>query len=158
MKSVGLEPLIPYPGRHSPWQCQCRRCLRTVTPTYGNVRAGKGCRWCATGGFNTADAAVVYLLAHPGHHAAKIGITNTKTARLREHRNRGWQVLALVPAPGELAVDIEKNILGWWRTDLGLPPFLGASEMPQTGWTETVDLDAIDIPATIQRIAELAAG
>ena len=39
---------------------------------------------------------------------------------------------------------------------LRLPPYLTATEMPQGGWTETVDMDAIDIPATIARIKELA--
>lgn len=42
-------------------------------------------------------------------------------------------------------------------SELGLPQFLGKEEMPQVGWTETVDLDAIDLPATIDRIRTLAA-
>lgn len=157
MLSAGLEPLAAYPGRHAPWLCRCQRCLRTVSPSYGNVRKGKGCRWCAKGGFTAADAAVVYLISHPTHHAAKVGITNSSDTRLSEHRRQGWQVLASVPMPGELAVAIEKDILRWWRSDLGLPPFLSAQEMPQRGWTETVDLDAVDILATIERIRILAA-
>jgi hypothetical protein len=57
--------------------------------------------------------------------------------------------------PSELAIEIEKNILCWWRRDLNLPRYLSKHEMPQNGWTETVELDGIDIPATVRRIREL---
>lgn len=157
MLSAGLEPLTGYPGRHAPWRCRCQRCQRIVSPSYGNVRKGKRCRWCAVSGFNAADAAVVYLIQHSQHGAAKIGITNAGTARVREHLRRGWHLLALERVAGGQAIVIEKAILDWWRTDLGLSAYLSEREMPQNGWTETVDADAIDIPATIARIRALAA-
>lgn len=157
MLSVGLDPLEPYPGRHAPWRCRCQRCQREVSPSYGNVRQGKRCRWCAESGFNAAEAAIVYLLSHPVHNAAKVGIANTFGDRLSQHRLQGWQTVAIERVSGEIAIAIEKNILRWWRTDLGLPAYLGPLEMPHRGWTETVDLDAIDIAATINRIRTLAA-
>jgi hypothetical protein len=46
MCAAGLEPLTVYPGTHEPWPCRCLRCHRTVTPRYGAVRAGSGCRYC----------------------------------------------------------------------------------------------------------------
>jgi hypothetical protein len=55
-----------------------------------------------------------------------------------------------------MALEIEKDILRWWRVELALPAYLSATEMPHRGWTETVDADAIDIPATVRRIEELA--
>ena len=46
MRSAGLEPLTAYPGRHAPWPCRCQRCHQTVSPRYGAVQAGSGCRYC----------------------------------------------------------------------------------------------------------------
>lgn len=76
---------------------------------------------------------------------------------MKKHARRGWRVLTQVHTAGECAILIERDILGRWRGDLDLPPFLAAGDMPQGGWTETVDAEAIDIPATIRRMQELAA-
>jgi hypothetical protein len=46
MRAAGLEPLTTYPGRAAPWLCCCQRCHQTVSPRYGAVRAGSGCRYC----------------------------------------------------------------------------------------------------------------
>jgi hypothetical protein len=46
MSSAGLKPLTAYPGRHAPWPCRCQRCHQTVSPRYGAVRTGSGCRYC----------------------------------------------------------------------------------------------------------------
>jgi hypothetical protein len=51
---------------------------------------------------------------------------------------------------------VEAEILDWWRAELVLSPYLGRQEMPQDGWTETVDLAAIDLASTMLRIQELA--
>lgn len=157
MRASHLEPLEPYPGSPVPWECRCLKCGRTVKPTHSNIKQGVGgCRWCKDSGFKAADAAIVYLIVHPLHGAAKVGVTDTSGTRLKNHSGRGWQTVATVPVLGEQALAIEKNILGWWRTGLGLPPYLSKHEMPQGGWTETVDLDVINIPATIDRIKALA--
>lgn len=158
MRAADLEPLTPYPGSDSPWSCRCLRCLRTVSPRYGSVSSGQGgCRWCAKNGFKASEEAVVYLIENRDLGAVKVGVADTKGTRLKRHGQRGWQALAVVQVPGERAVVIEKDILSWWRTDLRLPPYLSKTEMPQFGWTETVDADAIDIPTTIARIRVLAA-
>ena len=47
MLERGLEPLVEYPGRHNPWLCRCGACGREVSPTFGSVRGGSGCRFCA---------------------------------------------------------------------------------------------------------------
>lgn len=56
---------------------------------------------------------------------------------------------------GALALEIEQNILDWWRADQALPIFLASEEMPQGGWTETVELE-LDLAATMRRINMLA--
>lgn len=99
----------------------------------------------------------MYLLLHRTLGAVKVGITETSGFRLQVHAKLGWQVVASVRMPGDAAVRTEKAIITHWRKDLGLPRYLGKHEMPQGGWTETVDADAISVPATIARIKELAA-
>ena len=129
-----------------------------MQPCYSTIQRGSGgCRWCRNSGFKSAENAIVYLITHPGHSAAKIGITDADGSRLRKHSQRGWQILATVQVPGELALSIEKAILDWWRGELALPVHLGQPEMPHGGWTETVDSTEIDLAATIQRIRDLAA-
>lgn len=158
MRAAGLEPLVPYPGSHNSWSCRCQVCLRVVTPSYGSIRSGQGgCRWCAHRGFDIAKPSFVYLLVHQSYGAAKVGIGNADGVRLDQHRKYGWEVAATVHVPGVRALAIEKHILGWWRNGLALPPYLSKGEMPQGGWTETIDADAIDIPVTIARIRALAA-
>jgi hypothetical protein len=158
MRNAGLEPIVDYPGSSAPWKCRCLKCCRIVTPRYGVVKSGQGgCRWCAKYGFKASEDAVVYLVENRGLGAVKVGVADTKGTRLKKHEQHGWQALAVVRVTGEKALAIEKLVLTWWRADLGLPPFLAKTEMPQFGWTETVDADAIDVPATIRRIRELAA-
>lgn len=156
MQTVGLEPLEPYPGSLRPWRCRCTRCGRTVHPCYSTVQRGwGGCRWCRNSGFKSGEAAIVYLITHSGYGAAKIGITDAEGSRLKKHQRQGWQTLKMVEVPGELALAVEDNILNWWRAELALPAYLGKQEMPQGGWTETVDSAEIDLAATIRRIESL---
>ena len=131
----------------------------TVQPYYSTIQRGSGgCRWCRdSSGFKSSQNAIVYLITHPSHSAAKIGVTDADGTRLKKHSQRGWRVLATVQVPGELALSIEKEILDWWRGELALPIHLGRLEMPHGGWTETVDSTEIDLAATIQRIRDLAA-
>lgn len=156
MLSAGLEPLAPYRGADAPWPCRCRDCNNVVTPRYKSIREGQGCRFCANYGFRPGDAAFVYLITHATLGAVKVGIGNVDGNRLGQHSKQGWQTVAVVPVPGERAIAIEKTILDWWRVGLGLPPYLSEQEMPQAGWTETVDLDAVDVPTVIHRIQSLA--
>jgi hypothetical protein len=46
MRAASLEPLVAYPGRNAPWSCRCLRCGQTVSPRYGAVTTGTGCRYC----------------------------------------------------------------------------------------------------------------
>jgi DNA-directed RNA polymerase subunit RPC12/RpoP len=59
MRSIGLEPVEPYPGTYPPWRCRCLVCGREVSPTYGAVRAGRsnGCRYCRGRTVDPDDAA-----------------------------------------------------------------------------------------------------
>lgn len=47
MRAAGLDPLVPYPRAHEPWPCRCMTCGLEVSPSYGSVRGGSGCKYCA---------------------------------------------------------------------------------------------------------------
>ena len=53
------------------------------------------------------------------------------------------------------AAAAERDILRWWR-GLGLPSYLTLGQMPQGGWTETVEMRRVDLAATVTRICNLA--
>ena len=47
MKKNQITPLVPYLGSHSPWKSKCNKCKKIIYPTYGSIKAGGGCRYCA---------------------------------------------------------------------------------------------------------------
>jgi hypothetical protein len=100
--------------------------------------------------------ALVYLVTHPRLGAAKVGVSDPAGARIAQHRRAGWQLAAAFLVAGSAAVSIEDDILGWWRTGLGLPSYLRSDQMPQGGWTETVAAARIDLAATVDRLCQLA--
>lgn len=157
MRSAYLEPLQAYPGSNKQWKCRCMKCKNIVSPCYSTIQRGNGgCRWCRDSGFKSFREATVYLLIHPGYKAAKVGITDENEGRLKKHRPKGWHVLCAVKVPGKIAIRIEDDIIDWWRVRLGLPIFLEPEDMPQGGYTETVNASAINLSATVNRILELA--
>lgn len=48
MRKAGLNPLAPYPGRHSPWNSQCLTCGQIVSPRVNGILSGAqgGCINC----------------------------------------------------------------------------------------------------------------
>jgi hypothetical protein len=134
------------------------KCGDEVAPWYISIRySGGGCRWCQKAGFSSAASAIVYLIVHQDYAAAKVGIGHSVEGRLHKHQRRGWEALLVMHVTGPVAMATEDAILAWWRNDLGLLPHLGPEEMPQTGWTETVAVDEIDLAETMRRIRRLAA-
>lgn len=102
------------------------------------------------------EAALVYLIAHAGYGAVKVGIADMAGSRLAEHRREGWRLLAAFQVTAKAAITIETGVLRWWRRELGLPSCLRRDQMPQGGWTETVAMGSIDLAATVTRICNLA--
>jgi hypothetical protein len=100
--------------------------------------------------------ALVYLVAHAGLGAAKVGVSEADGTRIAQHRRQGWQLIAAFQVSATAAAAIERGILRWWRADLALPAFLGRGQMPQGGWTETVALGRIDLARTVARVCEQA--
>lgn len=154
MKKADLDPQEPFVAANAPWKCLCRRCGKVSSRSLTGVRRGKGCTRC--GGFNPVAPGMVYLCVHDDLGALKVGVGSPTNVRLTEHKRHGWRTVFTIPVAGGAALGIEKSVLDWWRNDLGLPPYLSARQMPQKGWTETIDLDAVSLPDAIDRIRTLA--
>jgi hypothetical protein len=57
---------------------------------------------------------------------------------------------------GITAYEIEQDILSWLRVELSLDIYLSDEQMPQGGYTETVDASEIDLPTIWAKIEELS--
>ena len=141
MRYRGFEPLIPFPGLGEPWHSQCLNCDNEVHPRLNNLRnrPGRGCWYCAKRGLDPAVPALLYVMTHPGHCAVKIGITGThvRPSRVQDHERYGWKLHETMALPtGRDAYRTEQLVLRWLEAR-GLRPFLTATQMPQSGWTET---------------------
>ncbi len=158
MKKAGLVPLIDYPGAGKPWLCECLKCKRHVTPRYSSVNKGiGGCKYCATHGYDFSKGGVLYLITNDRLNSHKIGITNdaAKEKRLKKHSKEGWETYKTCYFnDGNEAFEVEQEILVWWRSELGLPIYLSNSEMPQGGFTETVNSSEIDLMTIWSQIEE----
>ena len=51
---------------------------------------------------------------------------------------------------------MEQDIIKWFRVEIGLPIYLSDNQMPQGGWTETVDASEIDLPTIWAKVEELS--
>jgi hypothetical protein len=107
-------------------------------------------------GYTGERPALVYLITHNRHGAAKVGVSDVAGTRLARHQQRGWQLTAAFQVPAKTAIEIETKVLCWWRGELGLPSFLNRAQMPQGGWTETVDAARIDLAVAVTLICQMA--
>ena len=157
-----LQPLDPYSRSDGPWKCECMKCGRIVTPAYVAVNGGQGgCKYCASRGIDYSAPAFIYLITHPELGAHKVGIGNDKTRnnRIREHKRLGWVLYDSAPLKsGDIAESIEKKVLVWIRGNRQLPIYLSSSEMPQGGYSETFEADAISLVEVWNRVELEIAG
>jgi recombinational DNA repair protein (RecF pathway) len=158
MLAASLKPLEPFTKSEAPWKSQCLKCSEIVFSSFHTVKGGSACRYCANRGFQPNKESIVYLVVNELFKAAKIGIMNVGTSRIRDHQKNGWFVLHQVEVPGKLAMEIESSILLYWRDELRLPIYMSPESMPQAGYTETVSLDGLEIEDTINSMNMLAAG
>ena len=155
MIEAGLQPIGPYTNADDAWLCRCLTCGHEVAPSYTTVRAGGGCRYCNSGGFDYDEPAAVYLISNLGYQAVKVGVASSvsRSDRVEEHRKQGWQLIQSWEIPtGDHAFNVEQAVIGWWRGDLGAPQAMMPVDMPQGGWTETAAMVHVDIGETIERI------
>jgi recombinational DNA repair protein (RecF pathway) len=160
MKKALIKTLVPYPGAGKPWLSECLKCKKEIKPRYSSVNKGiGGCKYCATHGYDFSKGGILYLITNETLNSHKIGITNdgAKEKRLEKHLKKGWKTYRTqFYVDGNRAFEVEQEILVWWRNDLGLQSYLSNSEMPQGGFTETVDASEIDLLTVWSYIEEIS--
>ncbi len=157
----GLKPLVPFPGSARKWKSKCLSCKREVTPTYGSIRSGQGgCRFCASWGIDYGASGYLYLMTNQELSAHKIGIGNIARkgmSRISQHEKNGWKLFKQLDFEfTDDAYFLEQNLLKWLREDLGLSVYLSESEMPQGGYSETVDASEIELVTIWAKVNELS--
>ncbi len=163
MKSVNLKPLVDFPGSDKPWKCECLTCGLVVGPRWSDLRQGQGgCSNCADYGLNYQKPGYIYLITHDKLNSHKIGIANNYKSRkvddrMYKHQKQGWTLFKKKSFDTvQEAAYIEAGILKWLRLDVGLQIHLKSRQMPQGGWTETVNASDIDLPIIWAKVDEMS--
>ena len=163
MKSIGLKPLVDFPGSNKPWKCKCLVCGFDATPRWSDLQQGQGgCSNCADWGLNYQKPGYVYLITHKKFNAHKIGIANAYKSkkyddRMYQHEKQGWVLYKKANFQTvQKASDIETSVLKWLRLQVGLPIFLTPKQMPRGGHTETMEASEIDLPTIWAKVEELS--
>ena len=151
MRAGGFEPMEPYSGNSKlPWLGRCVVCRQASRPTLATTRKGHRCRFCAPYGNDPTAPAFVYVIRHPQHRAVKIGIAGHGIPydRIEHHLRNGWEKpLYVLECPsGEQAARIERTVMRSLQAKHSTSGYLGRTNMPQGGWTET--FSESDVPAT----------
>jgi hypothetical protein len=156
----GFTPLVPYPGSKTGWECLCNICGQISKPNYTSMQQGiNRCKFCATGGFDFNLPAIIYLISNSKLGAHKIGVAGAAkhNERLTKHARQGWTVYKHKEfKKGIDAFNLEGKILHWLRYKKNLPPYLSIEQMPQAGWSETVDASEIDLPTVWAKVEEFS--
>jgi hypothetical protein len=160
LRLAGGEPLVPYPGVKAPWSARClnEHCRRPIQPSFDSIKhAGTGaCKYCGGYGIKPDDRALVYLMTHQSHGAAKIGIAKEASRRIALHESTGWQLISTVSMSGAEARAVESHVLKLWSS-LALPFGVAPAAMPYAGYTETVSLAARSLVEIQEDLAAAAA-
>ena len=158
-RSNGFTPLVKFTGAKTPWKSKHNVCGKIVSPTWGSLKTGRGCKYCQIGGINLLAPAYLYLITHYSLNSHKIGIGgfDSSVDRLDKHIKQGWKTYSQLDLDtAEEAYEIEQGVLNWLRNELGLQQYLLAEQMPQAGHTETVDASEIDLPTIWAKVEELS--
>ena len=162
MQSAGLKPLDQYTKALDRWRCECQKCGRTVYPTYAAIKTGQGgCRFCAQIGIDYTGPGFIYLMTHSKLLSHKVGIGGLNRTRNRdrvsEHQKYGWSLYSRKDfETADDAFQIEQKVLVWLRQERKLEVFLSELEMPQGGFSETVDASEIDLPTIWAKVEQLS--
>ena len=161
----GVVPLEPYKKSGTPWKSKCKVCNSIVTPRFDDVvnKKRRACIVCSRNEFHEFSfdfkaPGVIYFVEHLDLMALKVGITSTssKTDRIGQHELNGWTVIKTWSVQsGFIARDIEQKILRWWRVEKNLPFVCTERDMPQGGFTETIQTSEIDPDEVVSKVEGL---
>ena len=100
-------------------------------------------------------------MTHKDLSAHKIGIGNSirsrGRSRIAQHEKHGWKLYRQLDFDvTDEAFELEQRILIWLRQEKGLGVYLSEFEMPQGGYSETVDASEIDLATIWAKVEELS--
>jgi hypothetical protein len=147
-RSKGFEPLGEYVSAKKNIEVRCLNCNKTFLKNYDSLQSGRGCKYCQTAALDLLAPAYFYIIKSDDLNAIKVGIGNVtrKTDRISEHLKYGWTLLYRQDLDtGEFAFELEQKVLIWIRQERKLGIYLTKSQMPQGGWTETIDADELSV-------------
>ncbi len=140
-KNGDLNPTLVTAASHRKawWKCNVgHEWQATITNRNGR---NSQCPGCATGGYDSSQAGVIYFISNRKLLARKIGITNVnaKNDRISNWKKNGWDVVASFESQsGRAILETETSILGWIRRVHKLPAYLSNQDMGKmAGWSET---------------------
>lgn len=85
---------------------------------------------------------ILYILYHEDLHAIKIGISDITGKRYKQHKSKGWSLVAYWHFfERDRARHIEFLVLKTLRKKHGI--YLSKEDMPQSGYTETFDANKV---------------
>jgi len=149
MRRNGLEPLEPFVDSKKKWKCRHLKCGNIVYPIYNTIQnRGGGCSTCAEWGLTYNAPAYLYILQHDVYQSIKIGISNDSATpnRVRSHQLDGWKhYKSFYFETGQIAEDMENEVLNWLRNERQLGIHLAKEQMKQGGYSETVDALEISV-------------
>lgn len=88
------------------------------------------------------NEAILYILYSPRYKAVKVGISDISGRRFASHRQKGWILIKYWHFfERDKARAVESTVLHALRDKHGY--FLGKTDMPQGGYTETFDASKI---------------
>lgn len=160
LESKGFKPVEAYPGSQAPWKMIHIKCGMEVSPRLNSLQysagGGEGCRNCADSTFNYSEPAIIYLMTHSDLVAHKLGISGESKNRVQQHRREGWETYRTIKInTGELAYQVEQEVFYWLSETFGWTPYLSKTDMPQGGYTETIDASEFDLPTIWTKVEEL---
>jgi hypothetical protein len=92
--------------------------------------------------------------------AHKIGIGNMArkgSSRIAQHEKSGWKLFKKLDFDiTDEAYFLEQKVLKWLREDKGLNIYLSEFDMPQGGYSETVDASEINLSTIWAKVEELS--
>ena len=98
-------------------------------------------------------------MTHQALGAHKVGVANHKTRinRIKEHQKHGWELFKSTEySSGDEAFQIEQEVLAWLRLEKGLGIHLNKEQLPQGGYSETIDAAEIDLPTIWKKVERLS--
>ncbi len=156
VKARGFEPLADFPGTNSAWPMMHTECGKEIAPRFAALKNGGGCKYCSESAFDFEAPATLYLITNQQLCAHKIGIGHTDKSRIKQHISHGWEVFKTIDFPiGDDAFRVEQEVLTWLYDEFGLTAYLTNEDMPQGGYTETVDASEIDLPTIWKKVETL---